>query len=61
MVVDEIKDMCRQGEHHIRLVMKVLSTTKDMKNFHLQLDLNRSAKMKSSRSSCHKHHHHHHG
>ena len=35
MVVDEIKDMYRQGEHHIRLVMKVLQG---------QLDLNRSAK-----------------
>ena len=31
MIVDEIKDMYRQGEHHIRLVMKVLSTTKNMK------------------------------
>ena len=31
MVVDEIKDMYRQGEHHIRLLMKVLSTTKNMK------------------------------
>ena len=65
MVVDEIKDMYRQGEHHIRLVMKVLSTTKNMKKkIHLQgqLDLNRSAKMKSFRSSRHDPHpHHHHG
>ena len=61
MVVDEFKEMYRQGEHHIRLVMKVLSTTKNMKNFHLQLDLNRSAKTKSSRNSRHDHHHHHDG
>ena len=60
MIVNEIKKMYSQGEHHIRLVMTVLST----KRIYLQgqLDLNRSAKMKSFRSSRHDHdHHHHHG
>ena len=60
MVVDEIKDMYRQYQTGDE---SAVYDKEYEKKIHLQgqLDLNRSAKMKSSRSSCHKHHHHHHG